>query len=84
MALRGVRRRRAADRGFVMSDHADWPGLNAAIAETGAERIFVTHGYTSIFRRWLEEQGYDAGIVSTEYEGESLDSGGDAEVVEPN
>ena len=67
MALRGVRRRRAADRGFVMSDHADWAGLNRAIADTGAERVFVTHGYTSVFRKWLEEQGYDAGIVSTEY-----------------
>ncbi|MBJ3762074.1 ligase-associated DNA damage response exonuclease [Maribius pontilimi] len=73
MALRGVRRRRAADRGFVISDHADWDGLNTAIRETGAERIFVTHGYTSIFRRWLEDQGYDAAIVETEYEGESLD-----------
>ena len=67
MALRGVRRRRAADRGFVLSDHADWGGLNKAVADTGAERVFVTHGYTSVFRRWLEEQGYDAGIVSTEY-----------------
>ncbi|MGR3492454.1 MAG: ligase-associated DNA damage response exonuclease [Shimia sp.] len=75
MALRGVRRRRAADRGFVMSDHADWPGLNAAIAETGAERIFVTHGYTSIFRKWLSDQGYDAKIVETEYEGEGLETG---------
>ncbi len=67
MALRGVRRRRSADRGFVMSDHADWDGLNAAIKATGAERVFVTHGYTSVFRRWLESQGYDAGIVETEY-----------------
>ena len=73
MRLRGVRRRRAADRGFVMSDHADWTGLNAAIAETGAERVFVTHGYTAQFRAWLETQGYDAAIVETEYEGESLD-----------
>ncbi|MBT8409574.1 MAG: ligase-associated DNA damage response exonuclease [Alphaproteobacteria bacterium] len=77
MALRGVRRRRAADRGFVMSDHADWSGLMQAIGATGAERIFVTHGYTAIFRRWLEEQGYDAQIVETEFEGESLDGGGD-------
>ena len=61
-----------------MSDHADWPGLNAAIRATGAERIFVTHGYTAIFRRWLEEQGYDARIVATEYEGETLDGGADA------
>ncbi len=73
MRLRGVRRRRAADRGFVLSDHVDWDGVNTAIRETGAERIFVTHGYTSIFRRWLEDQGYDARIVETEYEGESLD-----------
>jgi len=73
MALRGVRRRRAADRGFVMSDHADWAGLNRAIGETGAERVFVTHGYTSVFRRWLESQGYEAGIVSTEYGSEAED-----------
>lgn len=74
MALRGVRRRRSADRGFVMSDHADWEGLNSAIKATGAERVFVTHGYTSQFARWLSEQGYEAGIVETEYEGESLDT----------
>ncbi len=74
MALRGVRRRRAADRGFVLSDHADWEGLNRAIAETGAARVFVTHGYTAIFRRWLAEQGYDAAVVETQYEGESLDT----------
>jgi putative mRNA 3-end processing factor len=67
MALRGVRRRRAADRGFVMSDHADWEGLNSAIRATGCEHVFVTHGYTSVFRRWLEDQGYDAGIVATEF-----------------
>ncbi|MGR3435164.1 MAG: ligase-associated DNA damage response exonuclease [Shimia sp.] len=79
MRMRGVRRRRAADRGFVMSDHADWPGLNAAIRETGAERIFVTHGYTAIFRRWLESQGYDAAIVETEYEGEGLDAASEAD-----
>ncbi len=73
MALRGVRRRRAADRGFVMSDHADWPGLNTAIRATGAERVLVTHGYTTVFRRWLEDQGYDAQIVQTDFTGESLD-----------
>jgi putative mRNA 3-end processing factor len=70
MALRGIRRRRGADRGFVISDHADWAGLNAAIRATGAERVFVTHGYTSSFRRWLSDQGYDAGIVATEYDGD--------------
>ncbi|MCU0899138.1 MAG: ligase-associated DNA damage response exonuclease [Cypionkella sp.] len=74
MALRGIRRRRGLGTGFVISDHADWPGLNAAIRETGASRVFVTHGYTGPFRRWLEEQGYDAGIVETEFGGEEADS----------
>ncbi|MEM1273697.1 MAG: ligase-associated DNA damage response exonuclease [Pseudomonadota bacterium] len=79
MRLRGVRRRRAADRGFVISDHADWPGLNAAIAATGAEKVFVTHGYTAQFARWLDMQGYQAGIVNTDFTGESLDAA-DADV----
>ena len=74
MALRGVRRRRAADRGFVLSDHADWPGLNAAVAETAATRVFATHGYTAIFRNWLRSRGYDAEVVETEFEGENLDA----------
>ena len=74
MALRGVRRRRAMDRGFVVSDHADWHGLNDAIRETGATKVFATHGYTSAFQRWLTEQGYDAHVVSTEYEGETLEA----------
>ena len=70
MALRGIRRRRSTDRGFVMSDHADWAGLNAAIRGTGAERVFVTHGYTAIFQKWLADQGFDAHIVSTDYAGD--------------
>ncbi len=70
MTLRGARRRRSADRGFVLSDHADWDGLNTAIEATGAEKIFVTHGYTEIYCKYLREQGYDAAIVKTEFEGE--------------
>ncbi|MBE0412645.1 ligase-associated DNA damage response exonuclease [Yoonia sp.] len=73
MALRGVRRRRAADRGFIVSDHADWDGLNDAIRATGATRVFTTHGYTNSFQRWLTDQGYDAHVVSTDYQGETLD-----------
>lgn len=74
MALRGVRRRRGADRGFILSDHADWDGLNTAIGQTGAERIFVTHGYTNVFTKWLNTQGYDAKIVQTEFDGEDMDA----------
>lgn len=67
MQLRGARRRRAVDRGFVLSDHADWPGLQRAIAATGAQRVIVTHGYESVMVRWLGEQGLQAGSFSTEY-----------------
>ncbi len=70
MRLRGIRRRRGMDRGFVISDHADWPGLQEAIKSSGAEKIYVTHGYTEIFSRWLNDQGYDAAIVPTEFGGE--------------
>jgi len=75
MALRGVRRRRAGDRGFVISDHADWSGLLWAIKETGAENIYVTHGYTDIFTRYLNDNGWAAQVVPTQFEGESLDQG---------
>jgi putative mRNA 3-end processing factor len=67
MAVRGIRRRRALGTGFVLSDHADWQGLNDAIRATGATRVFVTHGYTAPFRQWLQTQGYDAGIVETRF-----------------
>jgi putative mRNA 3-end processing factor len=79
MRLRGVRRRRAVDRGFVMSDHADWPGLLSAINATGAENIYATHGYTDIFARYLNEEGWNAHVVPTEFTGESLDATDDAE-----
>jgi putative mRNA 3-end processing factor len=60
MALRTFRQQRLTDRGFVLSDHADWDGLNSAVRGTGAEKIVVMHGYTSPFARWLQEHGYDA------------------------
>ncbi|UWR10186.1 ligase-associated DNA damage response exonuclease [Sulfitobacter mediterraneus] len=75
MALRGVRRRRAGDRGFVISDHADWQGLICAIRDTGAENIYVTHGYTDVFTRFLNDAGWNAQVVPTQFEGETLDSG---------
>lgn len=67
MQLRGARRRRAVDRGFVLSDHADWPGLQRAISATGAHRVIVTHGYEAVMVRWLQQQGLEAGSFHTEY-----------------
>lgn len=70
MKLRGTRRRRGADRGFALSDHADWNDLNRAIHETGAEKVYVTHGYAEVFAQWLNTQGIEAKEVKTRYEGE--------------
>jgi putative mRNA 3-end processing factor len=67
MALRGARRRRGVDRGFVLSDHADWPGLHQAIAATGCEQVIVTHGYVPVMVRHLEQQGLQARAFETEY-----------------
>jgi putative mRNA 3-end processing factor len=60
MLLRGARRRRGVDRGFVLSDHADWPGLLEAIRGTGATRVLVTHGTSGPLVRWLAEHGWQA------------------------
>jgi putative mRNA 3-end processing factor len=72
MALRGARRRRNADKGFVLSDHADWEGLNEAISLTGAENIFVTHGYTDILSKWLIDKGLNAYSLETNFEGDEV------------
>jgi putative mRNA 3-end processing factor len=70
MRVRGVRRQRAFDRGFVLSDHADWPALLETIAETGAERVLATHGHAEPFARYLREHGIESGIMRTAWEGE--------------
>lgn len=70
MAFRGARRRRAIDKGFVLSDHCDWTGLLESIKATGAEKIICTHGYSDIFSAYLRELGYDARTEHTQYEGD--------------
>ncbi len=72
MTMRGNRRRRGADRGFILSDHADWDGLNKVIDATGASEVTVTHGYTEAFARHLSERGFKAYTATTEYTGEQL------------
>jgi putative mRNA 3-end processing factor len=70
MQVRGHRRRQAVDRGFVLSDHVDWPSLQSTIAATGAEHIIATHGYTGPLVRYLRESGKSAEEFSTRFEGE--------------
>ena len=73
MQIRGARRRRSMDRGFILSDHVDWGRLLQSIQETGAEHIWVTHGYRDVVVRYLQEQGQNAKVVETEFVGESLE-----------
>jgi putative mRNA 3-end processing factor len=67
MQVRGNRRRKNADAGFILSDHADWNGLLSTIDATGASKVFVTHGFQSAFSRYLNEKGIVAAEVKTEY-----------------
>lgn len=67
MRVRGDRRRGGYDRGFVLSDHADWPALLRTFRESGARRILLTHGHTDTLCRYLQEQGIDAAALHTEY-----------------
>jgi putative mRNA 3-end processing factor len=73
MRVRGVRRQRAFDRGFVLSDHADWPALLDTVAESRAARVLATHGHADAFARYLKERGVDGGVIRTAWEGESFE-----------
>ena len=67
MQVRGNARRKNVDAGFALSDHADWDGLLTAVKATGAQKVFVTHGFQSAFSRYLNEQGIEAAEIKTDY-----------------
>jgi putative mRNA 3-end processing factor len=74
MQVRGNIRRRNADAGFALSDHADWKGLIDTVTATGAEKVYVTHGFQATMARYLNEKGIWAAEVRTEY-GEDEEGG---------
>ena len=72
MAVRGARRRRGYERGFVLSDHADWPGLIQTVRQSGARKVYVTHGQSDVLARYLREiEGIEAEPLETLFEGEA-------------
>lgn len=74
MLVRGIRRRRGYDRGFVLSDHADWDDLLATVRETGCRRLLCTHGYSEVLARHVREtMGIDAGVLETRFAQEEDD-----------
>ncbi|CAN5471251.1 ligase-associated DNA damage response exonuclease [soil metagenome] len=73
MNLRGSKRWSAADRGFVLSDHADWNGLNEGVKATGAEKVYITHGYTAVYSRWLNSIGIESHELQTLFGGDNAE-----------
>jgi putative mRNA 3-end processing factor len=67
MQVRGHTRRSNADAGFALSDHADWKGLLQTIKDTGAQKVYVTHGFQAALSRYLNEIGIESAEVKTEY-----------------
>jgi putative mRNA 3-end processing factor len=83
MQVRAHRRWQSADAGFALSDHADWPGLMEAITATGAEKVYVTHGFTAAFSRFLNDAGIEAAEVLTKY-GQEDDEENKVDLVDQN
>ncbi|TWU26295.1 Metallo-beta-lactamase superfamily protein [Novipirellula galeiformis] len=71
MAVRGARRRRSVDRGFVVSDHVDWPTLIEAVEACDPDTLWVTHGYSAVVARYFQERGRDAHVVNSPVRGEA-------------
>lgn len=70
MRVRGIRRRRGGDRGFVLSDHVDWDGILETVDDSGAGRVLLTHGTTGPMTRFLRERGLEAAALSTPFRGD--------------
>lgn len=75
MRVRGARRQRNVDRGFVLSDHADWPALLHTVREVGATRVLTTHGHPEPLARYLASIGLESGVIRTAWEGEAAAQG---------
>nr|WP_322975333.1 ligase-associated DNA damage response exonuclease [Aporhodopirellula aestuarii] len=82
MAVRGARRRRAVDRGFVVSDHVDWPSLLKAVELCDPETVWVTHGYSATVARYLQELGREAHVIDSRTRSENDEDGAQASGVE--
>ena len=73
MAIRGTRRRKAMDRGFVLSDHVDWPELLQTVDDCQPQSVWVTHGFAAVVARYLSEQGLDSLALQTRFVGETTE-----------
>lgn len=71
MGIRGTRRRRALDRGFVLSDHADWVELQACVEECQPEEVWATHGFSATLARYQSELGRRAIAIETRFTGDA-------------
>jgi len=82
MHVRGTRRRKAVDRGFVISDHADWPALLTVVKESGASKVLATHGFAPVLARYLRDQGLQSEVIVTRFGDEESDAATPADLIE--
>ena len=77
MQVRGTRKRKNLDKGFVLSDHADWNDLIRTVKDTKAKNIFTTHGYSGVLAQYLKEElalnAHELKGLETHDEGEEID-----------
>src|SRR5712675_337155 len=69
-------RQRGVELPLVISDHADWDGLTATIAATGASEIWVTHGQEDALVHWSKARGLKARPLAIVGYGDEDDSDG--------
>ena len=60
MRVRARARQHGVELPLVISDHADWDGLTATVAATGAGEVWVTHGQEDALVHWCRTRGLDA------------------------
>jgi putative mRNA 3-end processing factor len=73
MLVRGTRRRRGVERGFPLSDHADWDGILKTVEGTGAETVWITHGYSAVVAKWFHDKGLNTGIIPSRFRSEDIE-----------
>ncbi|MGB8401181.1 ligase-associated DNA damage response exonuclease [Bradyrhizobium sp.] len=83
MRVRARARQRGVELPLVISDHADWDGLTATIAATGAGEVWVTHGQEDALVHWCKAQNLAARPLDLvgygdEDENEALPAGEDS------
>ena len=67
MSIRAFKKRSGYDKGFSISDHADWLSILKTIKESKAKNVFFHHGDSEALSRYLEEKN-SINVLKFEYQ----------------